>query len=102
MNISDTKSRYSLYGYEIINHKSNPISTSVGNKNWDLFVSNINNRFEYKIGYIPIGYQHRPDLISNLFYDTPGYWWLLMQVNNVIDPFDGFNVGDQIKIPIIK
>lgn len=102
MNISDTKSRYYLYGYETYLHKNVPVTSVVGNKNYDVFVTNLDNKFEYKVGYVPVGYQHRPDLISNLFYDTPGYWWILMQVNNVIDPFDGFNVGDQIRIPILK
>jgi hypothetical protein len=54
------------------------------------------------VGYIPAGYEHRPDLISNLFYGSPKNWWLLMLVNSVEDPFEGFNVGDSILIPKIQ
>jgi|SRR5690348_9929287 len=102
-NSVDTKSRYVVYGVESINDINNDIvTTSVGNTKWDNFVSNVDNAYKYKIGLIPLGYEHRPDLISNLFYDSPGYWWLLMQVNGVTDPFDGFNVNDNIRIPILK
>jgi hypothetical protein len=53
-----------------------------------------------RVGKIPAGFEHRPDLISNLFFGTPGYWWYLMLVNGVTDPFEGFNSGDQILIPV--
>jgi hypothetical protein len=55
--------------------------------------------FSHDVGFIPAGYEHRPDLISNIFYGTPSYWWLLMEYNNIFDPFEGFNVGDRILIP---
>ena len=51
---------------------------------------------------IPAGFEHRPDLISNVFYGSPSNWWLLMLVNGISDPFEGFNVRDRILIPKIK
>ena len=81
-------------------HKGKPITTSVGSK-MDIIVSDIQN-LPSKVGIIPAEYAHRPDLISNIFYGTPGYWWYLMQVNGISDPFEGFNSGDQILIPVIS
>lgn len=94
--------RYESYGVERIIHKSRAITTSVGVAKWDDFVRNIDNEFEYQIGQVPVGYAHRPDLISNIFYGTPALWWLLLIVNKIDDPFEGFNVGDQIRIPKIS
>ena len=92
-------SRYESFGVENIAHNSRKISTSVGVAAWDRYVSNIDKEYTYKIGQVPIGYEHRPDLISNIFYGTPSLWWLLLVVNKIEDPFEGFNVGDEIKIP---
>ena len=54
-----------------------------------------------EVGYIPAGYEHRPDLISNLFYDTVTKDWLILMFNNIKDPFQELNVGDRILIPNI-
>lgn len=51
------------------------------------------------VGYIPAGYEHRPDLISNLFYDTVTKDWLIMMFNNIKDPFQELNVGDRVLLP---
>ena len=56
---------------------------------------------EQEIAYVPPGYEHRPDLLSYLFYGSVTKDWLLMMVNNIVDPFQGFNVGDRILIPKI-
>lgn len=53
------------------------------------------------VGYIPAGYEHRPDLISNLFYDTVTKDWLILMFNNIKDPFQELNVGDRILLPKI-
>jgi len=87
-----------LFGYTSITHKKAKIHTTVGSTA-DNVVVNIEKAFSYKIGYVPDGYAHRPDLISNVFYGTPAYWWLLMLANNVSDPFEGFKVDDRILIP---
>jgi hypothetical protein len=94
------KDRLSL-GKNIVLHKGVVTNTPVGSKTYDAFVAGIEDAYKYKIGKIPPGAEHRPDLISNTFYNTPSYWWLLMLVNNISDPFEGFNVGDRILIPEI-
>jgi hypothetical protein len=38
-------------------------------------------------------------LISNLFYDTTSYDWLILMFNNIKDPFQELNVDDRILIP---
>ncbi len=95
-----TKDRHQL-GEFLIQHKGVVTKTPIGTPLYDKLTEGIETAFNYEIGFIPAGAEHRPDIISNVFYNTPAYWWLLMLVNNVSDPFEGFNVGDQILIPII-
>ena len=56
---------------------------------------------EVDVGYIPAGYEHRPDLISDLFYDTVTKDWLILMFNNIKDPFQELNIGDRILLPKI-
>lgn len=85
-----------------VQHKNITTNTIVNSKKFDSLLADIDTAFEYEVGYIPAGYEHRPDLISNLFYGSPKNWWLLMLVNGVKDPFEGFNLGDVILIPKIQ
>jgi len=50
------------------------------------------------VGVIPPGYEHRADLIADLFYGSAAMDWLILWVNNIADPFQQLNVGDRIKI----
>lgn len=75
-------------------HRNRRIKTQLGNKPELDFT-------EFEVGYIPKGYEHRPDLISMVFYDTPSYWWLILEANNIADPFEGLNENDRIIIPKI-
>lgn len=52
-----------------------------------------------RLGTIPNKYANRPDLIANLFYNNSRELVRLMIVNNISDPFEGFNSNDQIYIP---
>jgi hypothetical protein len=58
-------------------------------------------KVEIDVGYIPAGYEHRPDLISNLFYNTVTKDWLIIMFNNIKDPFQELNIGDRILLPKI-
>lgn len=40
----------------------------------------------------------RPDLISNRFYGTSEKWWVILDYNNVTDPFS-LRIGDKLRIP---
>lgn len=55
----------------------------------------------YKVGTIPPGYEHRPDLISDLFYGTVTKDWVIVMFNKIKDPFQELNVGDTILIPLL-
>ena len=84
-----------------VQHRSIITNTIVDTEKFDSILSDIDDAFEYEVGYVPNGYAHRPDLISNVFYGSPKNWWLLMLVNGVDDPFEGFNENDRILIPKI-
>jgi hypothetical protein len=42
--------------------------------------------------------QYRPDLVSNLAYGIPSYWWRIMEANKMKDISD-FKPGVTIRIP---
>lgn len=84
-----------------VQHRSIITNTIVNTEKFDSILSDIDDAFEYEVGYVPNGYAHRPDLISNVFYGSPKNWWLLMLVNGIDDPFEGFNENDKILIPKI-
>ena len=84
--------------YNEVKHRNKSVLTVVNNEDYD----NLLKRIEYlqvEVGYVPAGYEGRPDLISNVFYGTPNYWWLLCQINNVTDPQEGFDTNQRIFIP---
>ena len=85
-----------------VDHRNIKTNTIVNSEKFDLLLNNLDDAYEYEVGYIPAGYAHRPDLIANLFYGSPKNWWLLMLVNGVSDPFEGFNENDKILIPKIR
>lgn len=88
------------FDFRKVRHRGVTVTTTVNTPYYENLARN--EGFEYETGVVPTGVENRPDLISDVFYGTPKYWWLLMLVNNITDPFEGFNIGDTIKIPIIK
>lgn len=95
---SDKKS-YSRYNYGVIslNHRGKVTTTSVGSS-FDEFIMSLGG-ISNKEGVVPSYVANRPDTISNIFYNTPGYWWYPMQYNSFVDPFETLNPGDKILIP---
>jgi hypothetical protein len=83
-------------------HKGKVVNSSVGSNNQDNKIAKMEGLFSYTPAVVPVGYEHRPDLISNVFYGTPLFWFLILEYNNIADPFQGLNVGDIIKIPNIQ
>ena len=92
------KNHYSV-DHKIVLHRGKSIATSL-NSNLDAFLQNMKG-LEFEVKFIPLGYEHRPDLISDLFYNTVTNDWLIMLFNNIKDPFQELNVGDRILIPKI-
>lgn len=92
--------RYSS-GEVIYSHKGKQVNSSVGDPSIDILTKGSKGIKNFDIGYIPPGFEHRPDKISDLFYGTPAYWWYILLVNNIPDSFEGLNVGDRIILPKI-
>jgi hypothetical protein len=92
---------YSL-GSELYKFKNKTVKSIVGNKEADEFIENKENLYTFEIGFIPAGYEHRPDLISSVYYGTPIFWWMILLFNNIVDPFEGLNLGDRILVPILS
>ena len=42
--------------------------------------------------------ENRLDAISNIYYNTPRYWWVVALANYIIDPFD-VPEGTRLRIP---
>jgi hypothetical protein len=85
-------------GSVTVKHKDKDIASVLNSSDFETFLESMD-QFEFDVGNIPPGYEHRADLISNLFYDTPTLDWLICWFNNVSDPFNQLNVMDAIKIP---
>ena len=82
-----------------VEHRNLRTTTIVNTQKFDSILTNLDTAYEYDVGYVPAGYEHRPDLISNVFYGSPKNWWLLMLVNGITDPNEGFKQNDKILIP---
>jgi len=90
-----------MLGGGYIPHKKKITNTAVGSDGFDMTSFELEEAYAFEVAYVIPGYEHRPDLISDIFYKTPEYWWLILLYNNIDDPFEGLNVGDQIKIPVL-
>ncbi|MDA3807081.1 MAG: hypothetical protein PF440_04125 [Thiomicrorhabdus sp.] len=42
---------------------------------------------------------NRPDIISNLYYGSYDFGWLLHSHNNIMNPIEDYYTGREIKIP---
>jgi len=87
------------FDYNIVRHRDKNILTIVNNSSFEEILDDVPGSYTFTEGYVPAGYEHRPDLISNVFYGTPDYWWLLMLVNSITDPIEGFYTSQKILIP---
>ena len=88
-------------GEIFINHKGHSIPTSVGSKAYEfVFGGDIDLQFFPRtLGTIPNGFQHRPELIADLFLDTPSLWWIICERNAIFDVFEQLKPGSPIYIP---
>lgn len=94
------RGRRTKFGEIRIRHKGHSIPTSVGSGLYESIFSGSNNEsFVGSDGNIPNGYEHRPDLISNLFLETPTTWWIICERNSIFDVFEQLKPGDAIRIP---
>ena len=89
-------------GEILVEHKGKKIYTSVGSRSYEAVYSGENSTAGSGLrnGNIPDGYAHRPDLIANLFINTPSQWWVVCERNSIFDVFEQLNSGDAIRIPV--
>lgn len=85
------------YGSIVINHKGKKIPTSVGSLRYESTFSRGPGATNAEI---PLGYEHRPELISSLFMDDPDMWWVICERNAIFDVFEQLNSGDSIGLPL--
>ena len=71
--------------------------TSLNSKDFRSSLESILSRPK-SVGIIPPGFEHRADLIAELFYGSPTLDWVVLWVNKISDPFQQLNSGDRITI----
>lgn len=47
-------------------------------------------------------YLLRPDLISSKVYGTPDLWWVVYEMNGIIDPLFDLKIGQIIRVPSLS
>lgn len=62
------------------------------------FVDDSNEDMSY---VVDVETTNRLDLISQIAYTTPKYWWVIAQANYIIDPFD-VPYGTVLRIPVLS
>ena len=82
-------------------HKGKKITTSVGSNVYEINYTGTKPiaLTNHTTGNVAQGYEHRPDLIADLFYNTSKDWWKVCEINNVFDVFENLKSGDRIYLP---
>jgi hypothetical protein len=44
----------------------------------------------------------RPDLLSYKLYKTPELYWVILWLNNIVDPFEGMYPGMLLRVPLLS
>lgn len=94
------KNHLNIDFYEV-SHRFKKISTNLNSDVFEKFIKD-SDKLDFSVGIVQPGYEHRADKISYLFYNTPELDWFICWYNNISDPFQQLNVGDQIKIPLLQ
>ena len=96
--LGENRGPYSVY-YQDIKHRNCTVRTILNTTTFDNLIKNMDTAYNYEVGYIPNWFEHRPDLIVNVFNGSPDKFWLLMLINNKPDPNEKFNTRERILIP---
>lgn len=51
------------------------------------------------IYYVENIYANRIDLLSSIFYGDSRYWWVIAQINDILDPHSEISPGRMLVIP---
>lgn len=90
-NFVDTTSRYA--NSEVIYYGDSRLITFATYKKPDKNLSS-DDRFMV----ISKGHEYRPDLVSMKVYGVVGYWWKILEANDIKDIYD-FKAGTNIRLP---
>jgi len=77
--------------------KNKRVASSINSATFAATLSDLDSR-PRSVGVIPPGFEHRADLISDLFYGSPDFDWVILWVNDISDPFQQLNAGDRVTI----
>ena len=87
-------------GEVLISHKGKSIPTSVGSTSYETqYNGDLLFDLVPRTGSIPSGYEHRPDLIADLFYGGTKNWWKVCETNLIFDVFEQLDSGDILNLP---
>lgn len=84
-------------GKTTITHKSRGISTTIHSDDYREFINKLEEK-PFKLVKVTSGEEARPDVIAFNYYGSSQYYWLVMETNNITDPYEGLVAGDVIKI----
>ena len=100
--MAQNKGSRATAGQIFIFHKGVGIPTSVGSAAYEeKYGGDMEIKFFPRTeGKIPFGFNHRPDLIANLFMKKPSLWWVICERNSIFDVFEQLKAGDAIDIPV--
>tara|TARA_R110002020_G_scaffold379488_6_gene590766 strand:- start:15854 stop:16171 length:318 start_codon:yes stop_codon:yes gene_type:complete len=84
-------------GKNVITHKSRSVCTTLHSNEYETFLKDLDEK-PFKLIKITSGEEARPDVIAYNYYGSSEYYWLVMQTNNISDPYEGLLAGDVIKI----
>jgi len=83
----------------LYSHKGQVVSLAFGNDYFDYFSKSTKSLFSRSEKVVPVGYEHRPDLIANVFFDDPSLWFIVMSDNGLFDPFESLTQQDRLMLP---
>ena len=93
--------RFSMFNVPTVDYNNRKVKNINSSLKWEEFIKNLES-YKYRYAVIPNGMAGRPDLISFDVYGTVDYWWLILVVNQITDPFEQLVAGKQIRLPIIN
>ena len=86
------------HGFSVIRHKGKTTKTTLFSKSYEEYKQKLA-KANYFIWTIKQGYEGRPDIIASEFLGDPSFFWIILEVNNIADPFEELNIGQKIRIP---
>ena len=84
-------------GHKEVTHKEKQVASSLNSQSFQASLNRLRS-LPRRVGVIPPGFEHRADLIADLFYGSPTLDSVVCWINNLSDPFQQLTVGDSIVI----